>query len=95
MDQHLDARTAATDLDRIMDAVVATGETALVNRGNEPAVVILTVGQYLDLEPPHEWPAGRRAAAKQAGLATMTMGDITQEIAASRRQSRERATRPE
>ena len=83
----ISALTARTQFGQIMDRAVARKERFLVDRRGEPAVIIMSVDDYLNTIAPED--SALRAIqdeAKKAGLNKMTMEEIDAEIAAYRRE---------
>lgn len=86
MDQRIDARTAAADLDRIMDTVTAGELHLYLDREGKSSVAMRSIAEYLRLRPAPDWPEALWADAEARGLNEMTMEEIDEEIAAYRRE---------
>jgi hypothetical protein len=77
-----------------MDRAVENNDRFLVERNGEPAVLILSVADYVrTIAPPPDWLKEIHAEAKRKGLDKLTMEEIDAEIAAARRERRERRNR--
>jgi prevent-host-death family protein len=85
MDRRIDAHVARTQLGQIMDLAVKNHERFIVDRRGEPAVVIMSVQDFIRaVAPPPDWLEKAWAGAKRRGLETMTVEEIDSEIAAAR-----------
>ena len=85
MDRRIDAHIARTQLGQIMDLAVRNNERFIVDRRGEPAVVIMSVKDFVrSVAPPPDWLTKAWAGAKRRGLDTLTIDDIDAEIAAAR-----------
>jgi prevent-host-death family protein len=92
MSRRVDAHVARTQFGQIMDRAVRNRERFIVDRRGEPAVVILSVEDYLEsVASAPDWLRKAWAGAKQRGLDKLTTDEIDAEIAAHR--SEKRATR--
>jgi prevent-host-death family protein len=86
MDRRIDAHYARTQFGQIMDLATKNNERFIVDRRGEPAVVIMSVQDFIrTAAPPPDWLQKAWAGAKQRGLETWTPEDIDAEIAAYRR----------
>jgi len=86
MDRRIDAHVARTQLGQIMDLAVKNNERFIVDRRGEPAVVIMSVQDFIrTAAPPPDWLSKAWAGAKRRGLDTLTPDDIDAEIDAHRR----------
>jgi prevent-host-death family protein len=95
MDRRIDAHIARTQLGQIMDLAVKNNERFIVDRRGEPAVVIMSVQDFIrTAAPPPDWLTKAWAGAKRRGLDTLTLDDIDAEIDAARR-DKESAARGE
>ena len=95
MTRKITAVTARTQFGQILDRAVENNDRFLVERNGEPAVLILSVSDFVKtLAPTPDWLKDIQQDAKRKGLDKLTMSDIDAEIAAARRDSRERQTRP-
>ena len=83
----ISALTARTQFGQIMDRAIAQKERFLVDRRGEPAVIIMSVDDYLKTIAPEDAALKAiRDASKNAGLDRLTMEEIDAEIAAYRRE---------
>ncbi len=95
MTRKISALTARTQLGQIMNRAVENNDRFLVERNGEPAVLILSVIDYVKtLAPPPDWLEKSWDSAKRRGLDKLTAKDIDSEIAASRRARRARKDKP-
>ena len=96
MTRKISALTARTQLGQIMNRAVDHDERFLVERNGEPAVVILSVADFVKtLAPPPDWLEKSWDTAKRRGLDKLSMDEIDAEIAAHRREKRPRKTKSE
>lgn len=94
MDRRIDAHIARTQLGQIMDLATKNNERFIVDRRGEPAVVILSVQDFIRIAaPPPDWLAKAWASAKRRGLDAMPLDEINAEIQADR--DDQKATRRE
>lgn len=83
------ALTARTQFGQIMRRASQKNERFLVDRRGQPAVIIMSIKDYIDtIAPTPEWLKEIGDEAKRKGLNKITMRQIDAEIAASRRQRR-------
>ena len=83
------ALEARTQLGQIMNRAVENNDRFLVERNGEPAVLILSVSDYVKtFAPPPDWLEKSWDSAKRHGLDKLTTKDIDDEIAAARRDRR-------
>ena len=95
MTRKITAVTARTQFGQIVDRAVENNDRFLVERNGEPAVLILSVADYVRaLAPAPDWLGDIQDDAKRKGLDKLTMADIDAEISAARRQRRERQQQP-
>ena len=95
MTRKITAVTARTQFGEIMKRAVEHNDRFLVERNGEPAVLILSMSDFVKtLAPAPDWLKDIQQDAKRKGLDQLTMSDIDAEIAAARRERRERQTRP-
>lgn len=81
MDRRIDAHLARTQLGQIMDLAVKNNERFIVDRRGEPAVVIMSVQDFIrTVAPPPDWLTKAWAGAKRRGLDAITLDDIEAEI---------------
>jgi prevent-host-death family protein len=86
MDRRIDAHIARTQFGQIMDLVTKNNERFVVDRRGEPAVVIMSVQDFIRIAaPPPDWLQKAWAGAKRRGLDALAPADIEAEIAAHRR----------
>jgi len=91
MTRKITAVTARTQFGQIMDMAVGHNDRFLVERNGEPAVLILSVADYVKaLAPPADWLIDVQNDAKSKGLDKLTIAEIEVEIAAARQDRRER-----
>ncbi len=96
MTRKISALTARTQLGQIMNRAVENNDRFLVERNGEPAVLILSVADYVrTLAPPPDWLEKSWKSAKRRGLDKLTSKEIDAEIAASRRHRRGRKAKSE
>ena len=95
MERRIDAHVARTQFGQIMDRAVKNNERFVVERRGEPAVVIMSVQDFIrTAAPPPDWLQKAWNGAKRRGLDKLTSKDIDAEIAAYR-QEKKQATRTE
>ncbi|MFN0103303.1 MAG: hypothetical protein ACKV2U_14585 [Bryobacteraceae bacterium] len=95
MTRKITAVTARTQFGQIMERDIEHNDRFLVERNGEPAVLILSVADYVNtLAPAPDWLTSIQGDAKRKGLDKLTMADIDAEITASRRERRERQKQP-
>jgi prevent-host-death family protein len=86
MDRRIDAHIARTQFGQIMDLATKNHERFIVDRRGEPAVVILSVQDFIrTASPPPDWLEKAWTGAKRRGLDSLTPADIEAEITAHRR----------
>lgn len=96
MTKRISALTARTQLGQIMNRAVDHNERFLVERNGEPAVLILSVADFVKtLAPPPAWLEKSWDTAKRRGLDKLSMDEIHAGITAYRREKRARKARPE
>ena len=89
MERRIDAALARTQLGQIMDRAVDNNERFIVDRRGEPAVVIMSVQDFMKtVAPPPNWLQKAWSGAKLRGIERFTLEDINQEIDASRKISK-------
>jgi prevent-host-death family protein len=87
MERRIDAHVARTQFGQIMDLAVRNNERFVVDRRGEPAVVIMSVQDFIrTAAPPPDWLQKAWAGAKRRGLDALTLDDINAEIDAARRE---------
>ncbi|MGH7153763.1 MAG: type II toxin-antitoxin system Phd/YefM family antitoxin [Acetobacteraceae bacterium] len=88
MDRRIDAHLARTQLGQIMDLAVRNNERFIVDHRREPAVVIMSVQDFIrTAAPPPDWLSKAWAGARRRGLDAMPMTEIDAEIDAHRREN--------
>jgi len=89
MDRRIDAHIARTQFGQIMDLAVKNNERFIVDRRGEPAVVIMSVQDFVrTAAPPPDWLQKAWAGARRRGLDALTLDDINAEIKAHRSEKR-------
>ena len=89
MNRRVDAHVARTQFGQLMDRAVRDKERFVVDRRGEPAVVILSVEDFLEnASDAPDWLKQAWADSKNAGLHKITMDEINNEVAAHRREKR-------
>jgi|ERR1051326_3542319 prevent-host-death family protein len=87
MTKKISALTARTQFGQIMNRAIERHERFLVDRRGEPAVIIMSVDDYLKTIAPEDTALKAiRDDAKRTGLDKLTMEDIDAEITAYRRE---------
>ena len=87
MDRRIDAHVARTQFGQIMDRAVKNNERFIVNRRGEPAVVIMSVQDFIrTAAPAPDWLQKAWAGSKLRGLDVLTLDEINAEIDAARRE---------
>ena len=87
--RRVDAHLARTQFGQIMDRAVENNERFVVERRGEPAVVIMSVQDFIrTAAPPPDWLEKAWSGAKKRGLDKLTTPDIDEEISAHRREKR-------
>ncbi|MBI3292004.1 MAG: type II toxin-antitoxin system Phd/YefM family antitoxin [Elusimicrobia bacterium] len=91
MTRKVSALIARTQFGQLMDRAIERNERFLVDRNGEPAVIIMSVSDFVKtMAPPPDWLKDIRNDAKRKGLDKLTMADIDTEIAAARRARHQR-----
>jgi prevent-host-death family protein len=89
MNRRVDAHLARTQFGQIMDRAVENNERFVVERRGEPAVVIMSVQDFVrTAAPPLDWLEKAWTGAKKRGLDKLTAQDIDAEISAYRGEKR-------
>jgi prevent-host-death family protein len=87
MERRIDAHIARTQFGQIMDLAVKNNERFIVDRRGEPAVVIMSVQDFIrTAAPPPDWLQKAWTGAKRRGLDALTLDDVNAEIEAHRRE---------
>lgn len=91
MTRKISALTARTQLGQIMNRAIENNDRFLVERNGEPAVLILSVTDYVKtFAPPPDWLQKSWDSAKRQGLDKLTTKEIDAEIAAARHDRRKK-----
>jgi len=94
MTRKISALTARTQLGQIMNRAVENNDRFLVERNGEPAVLILSVTDYVKtFAHPPDWLEKSWDSAKRSGLDKLTTKEIDAEIIAARRDRRKQKSR--
>jgi prevent-host-death family protein len=89
MSRRIDAHVARTQFGQVMDRAVKSNERFVVDRRGEPAVVILSVQDYLEnVASAPDWLRQAWTGAKARGVDKLTMDEIDAEIDAFRQEKR-------
>jgi prevent-host-death family protein len=87
MERRIDAHVARTQFGQIMDLAVRNNERFVVDRRGEPAVVIMSVQDFIrTAAPPPDWLRKAWTGAKRRGLEAMPLEEVNAEVAAARRE---------
>ncbi|MGE0222400.1 MAG: type II toxin-antitoxin system Phd/YefM family antitoxin [Acetobacteraceae bacterium] len=87
MDRRIDAHIARTQLGQIMDLAVKNNQRFIVDRRGEPAVVIMSVQDFIrTAAPPPDWLQKAWTGAKRRGLEALSLDEINAEIDAVRQE---------
>jgi prevent-host-death family protein len=88
MERRIDAHIARTQFGQIMDLAVRKNERFIVDRRGEPAVVIMSVQDFIrTAAPPPDWLQKAWTGAKRRGLSALTLDDVNAEVDAHRREN--------
>jgi hypothetical protein len=91
MERRIDAHLARTQFGQIMELATRNNERFVVDRRGEPAVVIMSVQDFIrTAAPPPDWLQKAWTGAKQRGLVAMPTEEIEAEIAAYRREKKKK-----
>jgi hypothetical protein len=86
MDRRIDAHIARTQFGQIMDLATKNNERFIVDRRGEPAVVIMSVQDFIrTVAPPPDWLERAWSGAKRREIEALTPAEIETEIVAHRR----------
>lgn len=89
MERRIDAHLARTQFGQIMDLATRNNERFVVDRRGEPAVVIMSVQDFIrTAAPAPDWLEKAWTGAKQRGLVAMPAEEIEAEIDAYRREKK-------
>jgi prevent-host-death family protein len=87
MNRRVDAHLARTQFGQIMDRAVENNERCVVERRGEPAVVIMSVQDFIrTAAPAPDWLEKAWKGAKKRGLDKLSPSEIAAEISDSRRE---------
>ena len=87
MNRRVDAHVARTQFGQIMDRALANNDLFIVERRGEPAVVIMSVQDYIrTASPPPDWLEKAWTGAKTRRLDKLSLRDIDAEISTYRRE---------
>jgi hypothetical protein len=88
MNHCIDAHIARTQFGQIMDLATNNNERFIVDRRGEPAVVIMSVQDFIRIAAPApDWLEKAWTGAKQRGLNKLSPAKVDGEIGAYRRES--------
>jgi prevent-host-death family protein len=91
MERRVDAHIARTQFGQIMTRAVEHHERFVVDRHGEPAVVVMSVEDFIkSVASPPRWLKEVWADAKARGLDKLSPQDIDAEVKAHRREKREK-----
>ena len=86
MERRIDAHVASTQFGQMMDLATRNNERFVVDRRGEPAVVIMSVQDFIrTAAPPPDWLQKAWTGARQRGLEALPPEAIAAEITAHRR----------
>jgi len=89
MNRRVDAHLARTQFGQIMDRAVENNERFVVERRGEPAVVIMSIQDFIrTAAPPPDWLEKAWNGARKRGLDKLTAQNIDAEISSYRREKR-------
>ncbi len=89
MERRVDAHIARTQFGQIMNRAVENNERFVVDRRGEPAVVIMSVEDFIKtVAPPPKWLTKAWAGAKRRGLDKLSPEQIDAEIKGYRREKK-------
>ena len=89
MERRVDAHVARTQFGQIMNRAIENNERFVVDRRGEPAVVIMSVEDFIKtVAPPPRWLTKAWSNAKRRGLDKLTPQQIDLEIEAYRREQK-------
>src|SRR5213593_1874864 len=87
----ISALTARTQLGQILKRASENNERFVIGRRGEPKAVIMGLRDYIEaIAPPPDWLKAAWEDAKRKGVDKLTMREIDAEIAAVRREQKER-----
>lgn len=87
MNRRVDAHLARTQFGQIMDRAVENNERFVVERRGEPAVVIMSVQDFIrTTAPAPDWLEKAWKGAKKRGLEKLSAAQIDAEVSSYRRE---------
>jgi prevent-host-death family protein len=90
MDRRVDASQAQDQFGQLVERAVQNNERFVVDLHGEPAVVIMSVRDFIRIvAPAPDWLEKAWAHSSELGLDQLTMDDIDREIAAYRKTSQD------
>src|SRR6185436_17091301 len=94
MSNVISAVTARTQLGQILKRAGERDERFLVDRRGEPAVIIMSIKDYIkNIAPTPSAYKATREEAKRKGTSSLSMREVDREIAAARRERPERKSK--
>lgn len=85
MERSIDAHLARTQFGQVMDLATKNNDRFIVKRRGEPAVVIMSVQDYIrTAAPPPDWLQKLWIGSQKRGLDALTPDEINAEIDAAR-----------
>lgn len=85
MDRRIDAHVARTQFGQIMDLATKSNERFVVDRRGEPAVVIMSVQDFIrTVAPPPDWLEKAWTGARRRGIDTLTSTTIDAKVSLHR-----------
>jgi prevent-host-death family protein len=89
MNRRVDAHLARTQFGQIIDRAVENNERFVVERRGEPAVVIMSVQDFIrTAAPPPDWLEKAWRGSKKRGLDKLSATDIDAEVSGYRAEKR-------
>ena len=87
MERRIDAHIARTQFGQIIDRATQKNERFIVDRRGEPAVVIMSIQDFVrTTAPPPDWLQRAWSGAKRRGLDALSPAGIDAEVNAHRRE---------
>lgn len=87
MERRVDAHIARTQFGQIMDLATKKNARFVVDRRGEPAVVIMSVQDFIrTVAPPPDWLTRAWKGARERGLEQLSLAEIEDEIDATRKE---------
>src|SRR3954469_10790669 len=95
MDRRIDAHIARTQFGQIMDLATKNNERFIVDRRGEPAVVIMSVQDFIrTAAPPSDWLQKASTGAKKRGPDALAPDDIDADMEAPGRSRKDEPAAP-